>query len=461
MRRLAASVATTIATTVAATLVAATPTFPAVTTHGSATWSDRRIAMQLVLAGIQMDHLSQALTWAKNGVGGIVLFGTPPKDLGAQLAQVRAANPVPPFVSSDEEGGEVQRLSSLIYRLRSAEWMGAHRSVQQVRARAADYAPRMKALGVDMDLAPDTDLLVPGHYISQVHRAFASAPTAVGDYANAWQRGMRSGHVVPVVKHWPGLGHSGNTDDSLQSTPPLRYMKAHDMRSFEATFAAHVPAAMVGNMVVPGLTETDKTPASLSPAALHLLRKQGGDHLLIITDSLSAGAVRDGLGLSQAQAAVRALESGADMALVDGVTPRSIADAIVAALQSGHYARPAAMASVRRIMAAKRLTTPPDAPTAFTPADGATGVARTVTLSVRTHDPLGGKDHVWFALRRHHSTAWSAAPTARVTVPAGTRASYQPGHSLASGAHYEWRVRSCNTARFCSAWSRAHGFTTG
>jgi beta-N-acetylhexosaminidase len=351
MRRLAATLAATAALTLTVTCLGTVPTYPAVNKPSG--WSDHRIAMQLVLAGIRMDHLSHAVTWAQHGVGGIVLFGTPPRNLASQLTRVRNAGRVTPFVSSDEEGGEVQRLASLIYALPSAEWMAAHRSVHEVHAMAADYGRRMKQLGVDMDLAPDADLYVPGHYIAEVHRAFASSPAVDADYANAWQRGMRSSHVVPVVKHWPGLGHSGNTDDSLQRTPPLTYMRHHDMRSFRAVFAAAVPAVMVGNMVVPGLCETSYTPASLSPAALRLLRKQGGSQLVIITDSLSAGAVRNGLGLTQTQAAVRSLAAGADMALVDGVTPGSVADAIVASIRSGAYPRSAALASVRRILAAK------------------------------------------------------------------------------------------------------------
>jgi hypothetical protein len=233
------------------------------------------------------------------------------------------------------------------------------------------------------------------------------------------------------------------------------------MLSFKATFAAHAPAAMVGNMVVPGLTETSKTPASLSSAALSLLRQQGGAHLLIITDSLSAGAVRDGLGLTQPQAAVRALENGADMALVDGVTPGKIAAAIVAAMQSGRYPRSQALASVHRILAAKRLTTAPGTPTAFSPSDGTTGVSLTPKLSVRTHDRLGGSDHVWFRLRRHDSTRWRATPAQEVTVPAGARASYPvPAGTLAAGTRYEWRVRACNAAAYCSVWTSTRTFTT-
>jgi beta-N-acetylhexosaminidase len=69
---------------------------------------------------------------------------------------------------------------------------------------------------------------------------------------------------------------------------------------------------MIANAAVPGLTTL---PASLSPAAVQtLLRDQLGFHGLVLTDSLSAGAV-SAAGYGLARAAVAAVEAGADMLL--------------------------------------------------------------------------------------------------------------------------------------------------
>ena len=71
---------------------------------------------------------------------------------------------------------------------------------------------------------------------------------------------------------------------------------------------------MVGNQTVAGLT--DGLPASLSRAAITtLLRSQlGYGSNVVVTDSLSAGAVTQ--RFSEADAVVRAWEAGADEALV-------------------------------------------------------------------------------------------------------------------------------------------------
>lgn len=354
MRRTPARVAAALAVATAIAVPAISgPQAVATGVPDPTTWSNHRLATQLVLAGVHMDHLNDAKNWSANGIGGLVLFGTPPANLGTQLSAVRSAGAVPPLVSSDEEGGEVQRLAAVIYRLHSAQWFGANRTPAQVRDIARRYAVHMHALGVDVDLAPDADLKVAGNFLTQEQRTFASDPQRVGRYVNAWQLGMRDADVATTVKHWPGHGHATNSHTSTATTPPLSYLKQHDLLPFEAAFAQHVPIVMVGHLIVPGLTP--KYPASLSFSAYHFLRHQAGTKILVVTDALTMDAVRNA-GFGPASAAVRALEAGADMALVDTDNPWPAVRKITAALDSGDYPRARAIASVRRIIAVKQLT---------------------------------------------------------------------------------------------------------
>jgi beta-N-acetylhexosaminidase len=422
-------------------------------------WTDRQLAAQLVLAGYDMNRVGDATAWVQAGLGGVILFGSPPADLRGRLTRLRAAGSVVPLIASDEEGGLVQRLKPLLPALPSAETLGRTRTPSQVRSLAASYGGRMRALGVDVDLAPVTDLSVRGMYLERTDRAFAAAPEAVAAYAGAWQQGMRAARVTPVAKHWPGHGSAANTHDRAATTPPLATLEQRDLRPFAALLQAGVPAVMVGHLNVPGLTEAG-TPATLSPRAYRYLRERAGPNRLLVTDSLNMGAIRLGAHLTPAQAAVRALRAGADMVLVDPGGPTPVVDAIQHAITAGSYPRAQALAAVRRVLAVKRLTNAPTSPTSLAPAQGATA-STTPTLSGIVHDPVPGTDTATFYVRRAGSSSWDVANGASVRAATGVRASYvlQIGR-LQPETSYEWRMRVCNDAHLCSAPTPVLAFRT-
>jgi beta-N-acetylhexosaminidase len=327
---------------------AAGPTDPA-------TWSNRRLAAQLVFTCVDAAHWRTARSYARLGVGGITLMGNDASriHLRAQLAAVTAAAPygVRPYIAGDEEGGAVQRLRHVIYPLPSARTMGTW-SRARIERTAYVYGTRMKALGVDMDFGPVADLDVQGYYMAQLRRAFSGDPARVTTATAAWMAGMRRAGVVPVVKHWPGHGQARNSHTGVARIPALDVLERRDLLPFRAAFRAGAPIVMVGHLQSAGLTEPG-VPASESPRALRYLRAQVGPQTVIITDSLSMDAAARSLHISPARAAVRALRAGADWALVCDTRPAGVITTVRRALSSGALPRAAALAKVRRILALK------------------------------------------------------------------------------------------------------------
>jgi beta-N-acetylhexosaminidase len=144
-----------------------------------------------------------------------------------------------------------------------------------------------------------------------------------------------------VLKHFPGHGHgSGDTHTGQVTTPPLSSLKDDDLVPYRTLTAQPPVAVMVGHMQVPGLTDTE--PASLSPAAYALLRSgdYGGTPFngWVFTDDLSSmAAITQRYGV--AEAALRALQAGADTALwitTDQVP--AVLDRLVDAYSSGDLA---------------------------------------------------------------------------------------------------------------------------
>ena len=122
---------------------------------------------------------------------------------------------------------------------------------------------------------------------------------------------------------------------------------------FKAAIEANVDAIMTAHIAVPALAPPD-LPATLSPAILtDLLRKQLGFKGLVITDALDMGGIAQ--GFSNADAAVRALEAGADTLLMPA-DPDVAIRAVVAAVENGRLTRTRIRESVVRILAAKERT---------------------------------------------------------------------------------------------------------
>jgi len=339
------------------TAVAAPATTTTTTSYAGAdpaTWTVRRLAAQLVFSCVDLGDLDAARRQAAAGIGGITLLGShPPRHLRARLAAVRrsARTAVLPFVASDEEGGTVQRLRDVIYRLPSARTMGGWRPAR-VRRTAHDYALRMRRLGVRMDLAPVADLAVPGAYIDSLGRAFSGDPDAVTARVRAWRLGMRDAGVVTVLKHWPGHGSASNSHTGPARVAPLAELEQRDLLPFDRELADGAPVVMVGHLLSRGLT-VDGVPASLSSRALHYLRRSAGPDTVLLTDSLAMAAASSSLGISPVRATVRALRAGADWAMSCDAHPLRAAAAVRQALADGTIPRHQADASARRILALK------------------------------------------------------------------------------------------------------------
>jgi beta-N-acetylhexosaminidase len=268
---------------------------------------------------------------------------------------------IEPLVMTDEEGGGVQRVANLVGSLPWPATMSATMTTTQIRQLADQTASAMRENGVTVDLAPVLDLASgPGPDATHTDgpRSFGPDSTTTTQDGLAFAQGLEAGGVLPVVKHFPGEGSAtANTDDAPANTPPLATLEGADLLPFEAAIRAGLPAVMVGNASVPGLSST---PASLSPAVIDgLLRQRLGFQGLVLTDSLSADAIT-AEGLSVPDAAVQAIEAGADMVLFTAddpnATTQSVVAAIVAAVTAGGLSVPQLDSAVSHVLMAKGVS---------------------------------------------------------------------------------------------------------
>jgi beta-N-acetylhexosaminidase len=332
-----------------------------------ASWSVRRRAAQLIVAPVEEREPLAAQRLVGEGIGGLLLFGShAPPVLPAELARLRAHaqadGRLAPLIMTDEEGGEIQRVANLVGNLPWPREIAKTTTTAQVRALAKKVGRRMRAAGVTMDLAPVLDLsdsAGPDAKHPDGPRSFSVSRFVAGAYGVAFARGLLAGGVIPVVKHFPGLGQASyNTDFGRASDPPLSVLERSSLLPFKAAISTHLPAVMVGHVSVPGLT--GRLPASLSSAAVTgLLRNKLGFHGLVLTDSLSAAAIADA-GYSVERAAPLAIAAGDDMVLFDATNPTTTANAVIAsiavAVAGGEVPRSRLNEAVAHVLTAKGIT---------------------------------------------------------------------------------------------------------
>ena len=254
------------------------------------------------------------------------------EQLTGLVAGVRAAAGRPIAVATDEESGRVAVTREIVGPGPSPRKL-ARRTPEEVREFAADLGRSLVDVGIDLDLAPLLDL-DDGPYSGIVgDRSFSADPETAATYGLAFSRGLLDAGVRPTVKHFPGQGRS-DTDTHAEADvvdAPLDELRETDVLPFQRAVDAGIPVVMLNHLGYSALDED--LPASLSPKAYALLREMGFEGVAM-TDSLGMGAVN--LRWDFPEAAVRAIEAGADVALAtDGRQAVRMRDALVAAVESG------------------------------------------------------------------------------------------------------------------------------
>ncbi|GAA2061847.1 beta-N-acetylhexosaminidase [Williamsia deligens] len=296
-------------------------------------------------------------------VGGIFLQSTTDASIyeGGRLRSIARSGPRPVLVTIDQEGGRVSRLASLGIDNPSARELARTSTPAQVRAVARRTGEGMAKLGITVDFAPDADVSDESDDEVIGDRSFSDDSATVARYAGAFADGLRDAGIMPVFKHFPGHGHgSGDSHTGTVRTPPLSQLRTDDLVPYRTLLPgpSGPPATgvMVGHLIVPGLTG-DELPASISPAAMRLLRTgtgYGGRPFdgPVFTDDLSGmAAISARYGITEA--VVRAIEAGADLALwLSTSAVPEVITALTTAVRTGRLSSDRIDESVQRVLRA-------------------------------------------------------------------------------------------------------------
>lgn len=251
--------------------------------------------------------------------GGVILFSRNLESV-AQIVELtddlqRCSPHLPLLISIDQEGGRVSRLPKDFTIFPPCEVLGRCGSSELAYAAAATTAKELRAVGINMNMAPVLD--VNSNPANPVigDRAFGTTPDVVSEFGEATVRGLQDHRVVACGKHFPG--HGDTNSDSHKELPIVAATRERleriEFPPFRLAVANGVASMMTAHVLYPALDE--HRPATLSPTIIgRFLREELHYDGVVLTDDLEMHAIIDHYGIGDA--AIQAIQAGCDMPLI-------------------------------------------------------------------------------------------------------------------------------------------------
>ncbi len=223
---------------------------------------------------------------------------------------------IPLFISIDQEGGVVSRLSGDFTLFPGNFALGKTNDIRLCHKTALAMAHEMRYAGINLNFSPVVDINCDKTTPYTGFRSFGSDTKKVVQFASTMLKGFRKKGLLGTLKHFPGIG-SVKTDSHIETpviSKSLEDLKKQDFIPFKQ-LKNEADFIMTSHVLCPSLDE--ENPVTISKKALDYLKKEIGYKGLIISDSLTMdGLLKQGLTIELA--AVKAFNAGCDLLLIGG-----------------------------------------------------------------------------------------------------------------------------------------------
>ncbi len=332
--------------------------------------SDQEVVAQCFLVGWPTEHPAAGIMeWIRSrGIGGVKVFGwngENPDVLAQTVAtfqttEIGGHHGIPLLVATDQEGGIVRHIRGDTSITPGNMAIGAS-GLPYDAYRTGFYIGReLRAIGVNMNFAPDIDVTVNPKDRVIGPRAFSSDPVKVGILGIAYMRGLDQARVIATAKHFPGHGNAAGDSHGMLPVIPDTFdtLWNRDLLPYRMLINEGLPAILGGHLNFPRITGDD-APASLSRyfKTVVMREKLGFKGVVVTDDMYMEGALiyGDRHHLSFGQLCLLALKAGNDMIMLSR-TPGiddEVWRTIYNAYENDPQSRSIIKAAVRRVLLMK------------------------------------------------------------------------------------------------------------
>lgn len=224
------------------------------------------------------------------------------------------------FLAVDEEGGTVARIGNnsnfTVKKYSNMASIGATQDFGKAYEVGKTIGGYLHEYGLNLDFAPDADVLTNPHNTVIGNRSFGTDGNLVAKMDLEVAKGLADNQVLSCFKHFPGHGATeGDTHNGFAYTnKTLDELKKSELVPFQAAVDNHIPFIMISHISAPNVIGGN-TPSSLSKVMItDILRNQMGYDGIIITDSMSMGAIVNTYRTKDA--VIQSIQAGADLILM-------------------------------------------------------------------------------------------------------------------------------------------------
>ena len=302
---------------------------------------------QLFWARVPSDHQIEDLQ--SYHLSGYILFGRDfegrsIEDIKALTKGCQAAAKIPLLIGSDEEGGTVTRISSILETPFQSPMALYHQGgMEAVLSDTKQKAELLKSVGINAGLFPVADI-ARDHSAFIYDRTIGQDAQTTASYVQQVVEELKKSRVGSTLKHFLGYGDNGDSHTAIiQDNRSLDELRQADFLPFQAGIDAGADSVLVSHNIP---SKIDTVPSSISPKITDLLRKELHFKGVIMTDDFDMAGIAD--FVSQDEAAFQVIVAGNDLIL--GSSYQTQIPYLLKKISSGDLTEERIDESVRRIL---------------------------------------------------------------------------------------------------------------
>ncbi|SHG54547.1 glycoside hydrolase family 3 protein [Ornithinibacillus halophilus] len=276
---------------------------------------------QLIIGGITGTTLTTEMKSLINDyeLGGFIFYADnfttedQAKKLVEEIISENENNPIPQFLSVDQEGGKYTRLPN--YHLPINAEIGEINDPEYAFFVGQKAAKQLQDYELNMNFSPVLDINSNPQNPVINRRSYGDNSEIVSKLGIQTMRGIQSEKIVSVIKHFPG--HGDTSVDSHLELPVvnknLEELEQLELIPFRHAIQEGADVVMVAHILLP-FVDPDY-PATMSKEIItNLLRKNIGFNGVVVTDDMTMDAIAKHYNIGQA--AVESIKAGSDLILV-------------------------------------------------------------------------------------------------------------------------------------------------